>query len=322
MSPLLPGTVVALDGRISTVRIDGPGGANGGGALACTLRGALKGPAGSSRVAPGDRVRVRPAPGGAGGEGVIEAVEERRTVLARGRGRGEQVIAANLDQLAIVASARDPHWRPGFVDRVLCAAGKGGLEPLIIVNKIDLVGREAKGAGLEEELRHDVAVFRGLGYRVLEVSAARGTGIDELRGALRGRLTVFSGQSGVGKSSLANAIEPGLALATREVSRATRKGRHTTSSARLVPLAGGGFVLDTPGIRSFGFWRLEPREVGALFRDIARVAPSCRFRDCLHLGEPECAVRYAAETGVIDGRRLESYARILASLEGEGDERE
>ncbi len=312
MHKAVPGTVVSVEGRTFSVRLDG----GDAPALSCELRGALRlddSGAKTSRLAVGDRVDVLRHDGGAS---TIEAIHPRRTRLARGRGRDEQVIAANVDQIAIVAAAREPDWRPGFVDRVICAAHKGGLEPAIVANKVDLLDEDGRSA-----LQRDLAVFRDMGYRTFEASATTGEGVPALRAALAGRVTVFAGQSGVGKSSLLNAIETGLALAVRGVSRGTGKGRHTTSSARLLPLSGpgGGFVLDTPGVRSFAFYELEEREVGSLFRDLARVAPSCRFRDCLHLDEPECAVRYAAETGAIDARRYDSYRRILASLDGEDD---
>lgn len=321
MDRAIPGIVVGVDGRVSSVRLEDAR------TLPCDLHGsARQADARSSRVAVGDRVEVVPRDDPPGG--TIRTILPRRTKLARGRGREEQVIAANVDQIAIVAAVRDPGWRPGFVDRMICAAHNGGLEPLIIANKIDLL-REGEGdaAAVAElaEVRRDLAVFRDLGYRTIETSAATGAGLPALRDALRGRLTVFAGQSGVGKSSLLNAVEPGLRLSTREVSASTGKGRHTTSTTRLLPLAGDGgnpgFVLDTPGVRSFAFYELEEREVGALFIELARVAPSCKYRDCLHLHEPECAVRYAAESGIIDARRYDSYRRVLASLDGEEDPR-
>jgi ribosome biogenesis GTPase len=301
----LSGIVVEVDGRASRVRFDGLE------TITCLARGAIR--ARGSRIAVGDRVLVeRTGPG----EGIIEAVLPRRTRLARGRGHGEQVIAANVDQLAIVASVREPSWRPGLVDRLLCAAVKGGLEPLVVASKTDLL----EGFELETAVRRDLDVFRRLGLRVVETSTTGNTGFEALRAALRGRVTVAAGQSGVGKSSLINAIEPGLVLVTREVSRATRKGRHTTTRVSLLPLSFGGYVLDTPGVRAFSLYEIAPRELGGLFRDVAAIAPSCRFRDCLHLDEPECAVRYAAESGALDGRRYDSYRRILASLGSEGDD--
>jgi ribosome biogenesis GTPase len=308
MEKALTGIVTGIDGRTSTVRTPD------GEALRCELRAAIRtGEARTNRVAVGDRVAVART---ADGAGVIEAVEPRRSKLSRGRGKAEQVIAANVDQLAIVVSTRDPDWRPGFADRMICAAHKGELEPLVIANKVDLLDDPAVTAPeFADMVRRDLDAYRALGYRCIETSAAARTGLDALRAALEDRLTVFSGQSGVGKSSLLNTLEDGLALATREVSRGTRKGRHTTTTVTLLPLQRGGFVLDTPGVRSFAFYDLDAREVGWLFKDVAALAPSCKFRDCLHLDEPECAVRYAAENGVLDERRYESYTRIIASLD-------
>ena len=314
----LRGIVTGVEGKTSSVRLDGAEMLRCG--LVASIR-LVEGGARTSRVAVGDRVEVaRTGPG----EGVIEVVETRRTQLARGRDRREQVIAANVDQLAIVTAVRDPDWRPGFVDRMLCAAQKGGLDPLIVANKVDLLdaGRnDAARANAAVAVARDLECYRKLGYRTVETSAQTGAGLAPLRAALKDRVTVFSGQSGVGKSSLLNAIETGLTLTTREVSRGNRKGRHTTSSVSLLPLTGGGYVLDTPGVRSFAFYDLEPREVGWLFKEVAGLAPSCKYRDCLHLTEPDCAVRYAVESGVVDARRYASYQRLLASLDEEEDER-
>lgn len=308
----MPGVVIALDGRVSTVRLtEGP---HAGEMLACELLAALRRERRrASRLVVGDRVSVhRTGPL----TGIVDEVHERRTALARGRGkqaREEHVIAANVDQAVVVASVRAPEWRPGFVDRMLCAAAQGGLEALVVATKVDLA-REGDGG---PDHRRDLAVYERLGYRALAVSAATGEGVDALRAALAGKVSVVAGQSGVGKTTLLNAIEPGLGLRTREVSRETGKGKHTTTATHLVPLAGGGYVLDTPGVRSFGFADLDPGEARRLFPEVAAAAPGCRFRDCLHDAEPGCAVRAAVASGAVDARRYESYRRILLSLDEE-----
>lgn len=318
------GTVMRVEGATCLVRLgDGPAEP-----VRAEVRRALRweangaSPAGAAlppsgerpkRLAAGDRVIVATD----GGEPVVLGVFPRRTKLARRaageKSRREQVVAANVDRLAIVVAARDPEWRPGLVDRLLVAAEKGGIEPVIALNKIDLVRAEERAA-LERELD----VYRGLGYRALVTSARTGDGVADLGDAMRGRTTVLAGPSGAGKSSLLNAVEPGLALRTGEVSEATGKGRHTTTQISLLPLRDGGFVLDTPGIREFGFYDVDATELPWLFREFLPLRARCRFPDCAHTVEPGCAVRAAAEAGEISPRRYESYLRIRESLEQEG----
>ncbi|MCC6358648.1 MAG: ribosome small subunit-dependent GTPase A [Phycisphaerales bacterium] len=306
-----------------------------GRAWECTVRRVLKTMLIEQRssVAVGDRVWysvVEDAPADRP-TGVIERVEPRRTVLARGARTGhdarreghlrQHLIAANVDQLVIVTSAAQPAFKPHLVDRYLVAAGKGNLRPVICINKWDLVGdawtdgdraadfEPEDGGG--ESLLELIDEFQSLGYRVIMTSATRGDGLDALRAELVDRVTVFSGQSGVGKSSLLNAIEPGLGLVVGEISDDNEKGRHTTTHARLLRLALGGYAVDTPGIRSFDFWNVEPGELESFFVEIGARIRDCRFNDCHHVDEEGCAVTAAVEAGEISARRYASYVKMI-----------
>jgi len=239
-----------------------------------------------------------------GDEGIIERVEPRRGVLSRtSRGR-QHVVVANVDQILIVASAAEPDLKPHLIDRFLITAEKNRIKPIICINKVDLVDRAA--------LQPTLGVFGQLGYEVLQLSATTGLNIDRLRTLLTGRESVLAGQSGVGKSSLLNAVEPGLKLKTREVSRETEKGKHTTTTAVLIPLACGGYVVDTPGIRQFQLWDVIREEVAGFFRDIRPLVDLCEYPDCSHTHEEPCAVKDAVADGRLDGRRYESYCHLLA----------
>lgn len=255
--------------------------------------------------------------------GVIERVAARSTVLSRrDRRRREHALVANADQLLIVTSVAAPRLKPHLIDRYLIAALKGGLRPLICVNKCDLLDEsrwadttDTEGDADTLTVEEVVAEFAQLGYQCLFTSATTGVGLDELRAALHDRVTVLSGQSGVGKSSLINEIEPGLALATREVSSETDKGRHTTTHAQLIRLKSGGYVVDTPGIRAFDLWNVEPGELEALFEEFAPLVAECRFSDCAHRPEEDgCAIVAAVEEGRISLRRYHSYLKLLTEV--------
>ncbi len=255
-------------------------------------------------VAAGDIVWVRPA---GVDEGIIERVEPRRGVLCRTSRQRQHVIVANVDQILIVASAAQPRLKPNLLDRYLVTAERAKIVPIIGLNKVDLVD--------PAELQPLIGVYSQLGYQVLPLSATAGWGIQALREQLAGRETVLTGQSGVGKSSLLNAIEPGLKLRVQTVSGDTEKGRHTTTTAELIPLAQGGFVVDTPGIRQFQLWDVIPEEVAGLFRDLRPYVSHCRYPDCTHTHEEPCAIKDAVADGNIDVRRYESYLQIHAGDE-------
>jgi ribosome biogenesis GTPase len=308
------GTVIRIDAGQSLV--DTPAGI-----LRCVLRGRLTSdrqppqrrgrpePASQLSLAVGDVVEVLTI---GDGRGVIEEVLPRRTKLSRravGPGKREQIVAANVDQLVIVASLAAPPLRLNLIDRYLVAAGRGGLRPVICINKIDL--------GVPAEAAADLAPYAELGYPVHWTSATTGEGIPAFRERLAGVTSVLAGKSGVGKSALLTAAEPGIELRSAPVSAATGKGRHTTSFSSLLPLAGGGYVIDTPGIREYTLWELDPGDLDSHFPDIARFAAGCRFADCAHRHEPGCAVKEAAADGRIPARRYASYTRIRNGLEDE-----
>lgn len=238
----------------------------------------------------------------------ITEVLERRTVLTR-RSPGEsrlRVVAANVDQAVIVLASAGPDPNPRLLDRFLVACHHAGIEPLVCINKVD------KGTQGVEEWLPD---YPAAGYQVMLVSARTARGMGCLKRAVSGRTTLFCGPSGVGKSALLNAIHPGYRLREGSISEATGKGRHTTSTAQLFALPGGGFVVDTPGVREFGFWDLSVRELGSCFPDVARLADTCEHGDCSHAGEDGCGVVAAVERGELSCRRLASYLAIRKELE-------
>ena len=248
-------------------------------------------------IAPGDRVTIR--------HEKVAAVAERRTILSRtdpANPHRQQTIAANIDVLVIVAAIADPPFRPGLVDRYLIAAARGGIQPILCITKIDLAD-PANAAG----------VYRRAGTPVVCCSIADGRGIDELNGLLAGNLTVFAGHSGVGKSSLLNALASEEYARTRAVSESNGRGRHTTTSSHLYELRNGARIIDTPGIRAFGLGAVTAGEVSAAFPEFASYG--CRFRDCRHRQEPGCAVTAAVEAGKIERRRYASYLRLLGECD-------
>jgi ribosome biogenesis GTPase len=278
----------------------------GQGLVHCTVRGRLKRErkAKSDLAVVGDRVHLRVE----GGEGVIESVDPRHNRFARRQPgkRGafkEDVLVANLDRLFAVFSCSVPRMNPRLVDRFLVVAELDRIVPVIVANKVD----EADGAAF--------APYERLGYRVLYTSALRGDGIDLLKGELADRVSAFIGPSGVGKSSLLNAVEPGLGLAVGEVSSMLDKGRHTTRVAELHALSFGGWVADTPGIRELASFELPKAELDTCFPEMRPFLGECRFPNCSHDHEPGCAVRDACERGAIDAERYESYLRILKGEE-------
>ncbi len=292
------GVVVSRAGGAYRVRTDA-------GVRGATLRGRIK-QEDADRVLVGDRVVLALHDDGAA---TIERVHPRRSVLQRrspgGHGRGIRRVAANVDQLIVVGAARDPAWDPQLIDRFTAVAEANALPVVVAINKSDL-DPEAQRLG---------APYGAAGYPVLVTSAKTGEGLDALRRQLEGHVTVFTGPTGVGKSSLLNALVPGLTLRTGVVSERSRAGRHTTVAAEMHPFGEHGYVVDTPGLRDIGLWGLEPLEVGQAFPEFERFRGHCRFDNCRHVAEPGCAIVDAAEGGEIAASRLDSYRRLLAEAE-------
>jgi len=269
----------------------------------CATRGLLKSLSTEQRhvVAAGDRVFIRTIDDETG---VIERIEPRSGVISRTSKKRQHVIVANVDQLLIIGSAAEPTLKPNLIDRFLITAEKNGIEPVICINKVDLVQRD--------DLQPLVGVYAQMGYQVILVSAETGFNVDRLKNIIGGKQSVVAGQSGVGKSSLLNAIQPDLALAVKSVSQENQKGRHTTTAARLIALGNDGFIVDTPGIRQFQLWDVIPEEIAGYFRDIRPYQNRCRFPNCTHTHEADCAVKDAVADGQLDARRYESYCHLLA----------
>ena len=256
-----------------------------------------------SLLAAGDRVLVEDE----GDTAFVRAIAERHTWLSRPAKRGgrEQVLAANVDLLLVIAAAADPTFKPGLVDRFLIAASVGGVTPILVLNKMDLVAAPPETA----------ALYPALGVEMHCVSAETGHGLDALRARLAQQTSVLAGHSGVGKSTLVNALDPRLRVLTADVSAYSGRGRHTTTGARMYALQAGIRIIDTPGIRALGLWDVSPAEVARYYPDLAEHAARCRFRDCTHTHEPGCAVLGAVEAGDIAQARYASYLRVRGSLE-------
>lgn len=268
----------------------------------CTIRGILRTMARDSRnvVVTGDRVLFRQE--GDDYQGVIERVEPRRGVLSRSSQGREHIIVANIDQVLIVASAAEPELKPNLIDRYLVMAARHEINAVVCVNKTDLVD--------PVQLQQTASVYGAIGYPVVLTSVADGRGIAQLQALLKDRQTAVGGQSGVGKSSLLNCVDPTLDLDTSDVSDTSSKGRHTTRRARLLPLRDGGWVADTPGIRQFELWDVFQEEVDGYFIEFRPFIRYCRFPDCSHTHEKGCGVKKAVKAELVSAARYESYLRI------------
>jgi ribosome biogenesis GTPase len=304
MADTVPGLIVKAQSGFFTVR-------TARGDFLCRLRGRLK----KKRVATdlaavGDRVAVLTL---ADGTGAIEKVLPRSRALSRsipsagGRrsfanSETEQVIVANPDQAVFIFACAEPAPHLRMLDRFLVAAERAEIPAVVCANKIDLVDADFPESRF--------GLYRKIGYPVLFTSAKSGAGVDQFRAILRGRLSVLSGPSGVGKSSLLNAIQPGLGLAVSHVSRSHQKGRHTTVAPELIALEEGGYVADTPGLRAIAFWDIAPEELDAYFPEIRPLVEHCSFGDCTHENTPGCAVTRAVEEGKVSPERYDSYLRL------------
>jgi ribosome biogenesis GTPase len=306
LSACLSGCVVRVHGLLSIVETPD------GRTFPCHVRRLLKTLAidGRNVLAVGDRVWFRPA-GAAGEEGLIERVEPRRGTITRGYRRREHIIAANVDQVLIVSAFAEPGLKLPLIDRYLISAEVGGVRPIIVLNKADLVDLAP--------YQWVIGLYTQLGYETLVTSAATGQGIGRLRELLSEGTTAFSGQSGVGKSSLLNAIQAGLNLRVREVSDWTAKGKHTTTTAELIRLDSGAHVVDTPGLRQFELWGVEPGMIEGHFVEFRPYIPLCKFPDCSHTHEAECAVKDAVHWDQIHFGRYESYLKLFYQQPIEGE---
>jgi ribosome biogenesis GTPase len=312
------GTVHGSGGGVYRVCLDS------GEILDASLRGRLKQEARTGdRVVIGDRVELVRAPDGSS---TIEDVRPRRSEVVRKGpgGRRPKVIAANVDRLVIVAAVMRPEPGQFLLDRLLVIGEANHLDSVLVMNKRDLIpemaehgptpveGKGESGATFKELAR----LYRGIGYQVLETSVVTGMGLEELKVLLCSGTSALVGPSGVGKSSLLNAVQPGLGLRIGELSQKKGHGRHTTVSARLIPLECGGLVADTPGFSDAGVWGVEQRELEACFPDFHPFRQECRFRGCTHLHEPDCGVQAALVRNEIEARRFESYRTLVQEAAG------
>ena len=284
------------------------------GTFTCQLRGRFKKVRlQGDLVAVGDWVRLSPLDKLSG---IIEEIESRKRMFSRAAPNSakarlggknsnkeyQQILIANPDQVMLVFSCLEPAPRFGMLDRFLVIAEKQCVPVSIIVNKIDLVGRE--------KAETQFSTYEQIGYEVIYTSARMMLGLDYLKEHMAGKISLFTGPSGVGKSSLLNAIQPGLGLHVRQVSRATRKGKHTTKVREMFPLEIGGYVADTPGLKALALWDIEPEEMDGYFPEMRTLVASCQFNNCTHIHEPGCAIIEAVQEGRIHQERYQSYLRM------------
>lgn len=309
---MLPGVELTNETKLQGLIIKAQSGfftvETGQGLFVCRLRGKLKqGRPTGDLAAIGDHVTITVLPDGSG---VIEEIAERQRAIVRldprPQGEYQQVLLANPDQAVFVFSCAQPEPRLRMLDRFLVIAEKQNVPALIVANKTDLV----------QDPKAIFGLYETIGYRVIYASIKTGAGVEELHEALKNKISALAGPSGVGKSSLLNAIQPGLGLAVREISTAINKGRHTTVARQLFPLEGGGYVADTPGWKSLALWDTQPEEMDAYFPELRHLVAHCQFSDCTHIHEPGCAVRRALEEGKIHPQRYDSYLRLRSGDEG------
>ena len=297
MSDNLVGLVIRSQSGFYTVQTDS-------GQYTCRLRGKLlQGKRLGDVIAVGDSVSIQPSDGG---RGIIHEIAPRQRMFSRlaprPKGAYQQILIANLDQAVLVFSCALPEPRFGMLDRFLVITEKQAVPALILANKVDLVG-EVKAMDMFKP-------YIKLGYPVVFASARTGLGIQDLRLQISKKISLFTGPSGVGKTSLLNALQPGLGLAVRRVSEATPKGRHTTVVREMFPLEEGGYVADTPGLKALALWDVEAEELDGYFLELRPLVKGCQFNDCTHVHEPGCAVMKAVQEGEVHPERYQSYLRM------------
>lgn len=296
------GIIVRNTGSAYTVRLDD------GESVNCRIKGnfRIKGIRTTNPVAVGDHVTVRAA---ADDAAYITAVSPRRNYIIRrasNLSKESHILAANIDRAILVATLREPETPLQFIDRFMATAEAYNVSPMLVLNKIDVWDEDDRALG--EAIG---TLYRSIGYEVLDVSAHSGAGLDTLRESTKGKISLMAGNSGVGKSSLINALVPGAGLRTDHISAIHHTGRHTTTFSEMIPLPYGGDIIDIPGVRGFGTIDFEPEEVSHFFPEIFRAGRDCRYGNCLHTGEPGCAVIPAVERHEISESRYASYLSIL-----------
>ena len=302
LGPLESGTVISRYGQHADIKDDD------GKILRCDIRRTV------DSLVCGDKIRWRRAKNiekvtENERQGVIEAVQQRTSMLTRPDFYdGVKPIAANLNQIIIV-SAILPDFTPNIIDRYLVAAEDVEITPIILLNKIDLIDEQ-----IEAQIEKFQQIYQDIGYQFHTVSNETGQGMDNLEQLLTDKISIFVGQSGVGKSSLTNSLLPNSNISTKAVSENSRLGQHTTTVARLYDFPTGGQLIDSPGIREFGLWHLEPERVTWCFKEFRNYLGGCKFRDCKHKSDPGCAIREAVEKGEIPQERFDSYHRIIQSM--------
>ena len=293
----VPGWVTRFQSGFYTIQTEN-------GKITCSLRGRLKRRSFQGDIiSVGDRVQISLQ---SDGTGAIEFIEPRHSELVRldptPKGMFRQILLSNPDQVVAVFACAQPEPHLRMLDRFLVIAEKQNLKAVIVANKVDLVGMKAA--------KKIFSIYPQIGYPVLYTSVVKGEGLNDLRNTLQGRISALTGPSGVGKSSLLNALQPGLGLAVREVSGFNERGRHTTAVREMFPLDCGGYVADLPGLRRLSLWDTQPEELDGYFPELRDLVSQCQFNDCAHMDDPGCAVVKAVEEGTVSPERYESYIRM------------